>query len=112
MADTSGAGVAVDQNAPDASFDPSTINAVALTSVGTQQAASMWQWMFGYTVLFIILWLINKSRIGHTAIYYSLLLMIVFTLVSHPREIADAMAVFGTSLRRPSPGLAGQTHTT
>lgn len=92
---------------------PFSTNAAYIeTSLGSQGASSMYAWVMGYTVMWVLLWLMNKTRIGHAAIYYSLMLMIVFTLVTHPQEIADALKVFGTTVTTSTPAKALKTIST
>ena len=91
MADTTGVG--------SANVGPYTGNVALSVTSGTQSTSGMWAWILGYVMLIVMLWLLNKSRIGHATIYYSLVLMIFFTLVTHPQEITGALAVFGTTLK-------------
>lgn len=57
---------------------------------------SAFAWLFAWLLLGVILTLLNRTRLGHTAIYYTLLLLIFFVLVSNYRFITNALAPFST----------------
>lgn len=40
------------------------------------------QWLMAWAVLILVLWLFNKTKIGHVLIYYSLVLLIIFVIVT------------------------------
>jgi hypothetical protein len=51
-----------------------------------------YQFIAGWVLLFIILVFINKSRVGHVLIYYSLLLMILLVIVTEYAQIAPLLS--------------------
>jgi hypothetical protein len=50
-----------------------------------------YQFVAGWVLLFILLIFINKSRVGHVLIYYSLLLMILLIVVTEYAQIAPLL---------------------
>jgi hypothetical protein len=97
MADTSGSGA-------DATATLTPANVALSYSPGTQGADTMWKWISGWIILLIILWGINRTRLGHTVMYYSLCLMILFTLVSQYKEVGQYLSVFsGPALSKLTP---------
>lgn len=78
------------------------------TSNGPQQTGpggeyTSFQWVMAWFILFILLAFFNKTRIGHLILYYALLLMIVFLLVTNAGWFASILAPF----RSLGPGLSG-----
>ena len=61
---------------------------------------SAYAWLLAWGVLLATLTLINRTRIGHAAIYYGLLLMLFFVIVSNYRFVATALAPFNTLPQR------------
>lgn len=59
-------------------------------------APSAYAWLLAWAVVLATLALINRSRIGHAAIYYALCLMLFFVIVSNYRFIATSLAPFQT----------------
>lgn len=53
-------------------------------------------WLLAWGVILAFLTLVNRTRIGHAAIYYGLLLMLFFVIVSNYRFIATSLAPFQT----------------
>lgn len=51
-------------------------------------------WLVAWGVMIAILTLVNRTRVGHAAIYYGLLLMLFFIIVSNYRFITTALAPF------------------
>ena len=51
-------------------------------------------WLVAWGVLIAILTLANRTRIGHAAIYYGLVLLLFFVIVSNYRFITTALAPF------------------
>lgn len=60
------------------------------------QAPSAYAWLLAWGVLLATLTLINRTRLGHAAIYYGLVLMLFFVIVSNYRFVATALAPFNT----------------
>lgn len=61
-----------------------------------QAPASAYAWLLAWGVMLAFLALVNRSRIGHAAIYYALLLMLFFVIVSNYRFIQTSLAPFQT----------------
>lgn len=57
-------------------------------------AVSGYAWLLAWGTLAVILTLINRTRLGHAVIYYGLVLLIVFILLSNYRFIANALLPF------------------
>lgn len=57
------------------------------------------QWLLGWIVMIVLIIVINKSRLGHVIIYYSLWLMLIFLLVSQGPGIGKVLGSIG----QPSP---------
>ena len=51
-------------------------------------------WLVAWGVLIAILTLANRTRLGHAAIYYGLVLLLFFVIVSNYRFITTALAPF------------------
>lgn len=49
---------------------------------------STYAFLAGWVLLIVILMFVNRSRLGHVIIYYSLLLIILFILVTEYQQIA------------------------
>lgn len=45
----------------------------------------------GYIVAFLLLYFVSKSKLGHALIYFTLLLVLVFTLLVNYRQIDKVM---------------------
>lgn len=58
--------------------------------------ASAYAWLLAWGVILAVLALINHTRIGHAAIYYTLLLLLFFVLLSNYRFIQTSLAPFQT----------------
>jgi hypothetical protein len=69
-----------------ASNKPST-NPAVYTDIG-----SGFKWVLAYTIAIVIFVLIAKFKAGYTAIYYSLLLCLLFLLVTQARFIYNALS--------------------
>lgn len=52
----------------------------------------MFNFILGWAVMIAILTLINRTRIGHVIIYYSLLLAILLILVTEYKKLAPLVA--------------------
>lgn len=50
-----------------------------------------YQFVAGWILLFVILTFVNKTRIGHVIIYYSLLLIILLILVTEYQQIVPIL---------------------
>lgn len=57
-------------------------------------AGTAFAWLLAWTVMGIILWALNRTRIGHLVIYYLLVLMIVLLLVTNAGWFAQALQPF------------------
>ena len=66
----------------------------SLTEHAAPQHYDGYAWLVAWGVMIAILTLVNRTRIGHAAIYYGLLLMLFFIIVSNYRFITTALAPF------------------
>lgn len=57
-------------------------------------AGTAFAWLLAWTVMGVILWALNRTRIGHIVIYYLLVLMIVLLLVTNAGWFAQALQPF------------------
>ena len=55
-------------------------------------AAAAWAWLLAFAVLGFLLWLVNKTKIGHVILYYLLVLATISTAVMNYRWISSALA--------------------
>lgn len=78
-----------------ASFQPQNVATTA--TIGAQGSASMWSWIVGWSIMLVVMWGINKTRIGHTIIYYSLCMMILFTLLTQYQQVNSYLGIFGSA---------------
>lgn len=57
---------------------------------------SAFQWIVGWTVLILLLFLFAKTRIGYLFIYYGLMLSVIFLTVTQWRWFAGVLAPFSS----------------
>lgn len=90
-------------------IDTQTFTSVQLqfqqgTADTTPKASGGWdeafKWLLAWAVMLTILFLLNKTKFGHVAIYYGLWLLLVFLLVSQADWLKNALA----PLQQPAPG--------
>lgn len=55
-----------------------------------------YKWIVAWLVAIVILSLLNKTRLGHVAIYYWLWLLIIFLFVTQYQYIVGALGPLGT----------------
>lgn len=72
------------------------------SSTTTGGNASTFQWLLAWAVVIVLASLANKTRIGHTLMYYGLWLLLLFLLVTQYKFIAAALAPVGQPI--PSTG--------
>lgn len=72
---------------------PSGTGAGALDTTGP---ATAYAWLLAWLLVILVLALANRTRIGHTLIYYALVLALVFLIVTQAQWFAAALAPFGT----------------
>ncbi len=53
-----------------------------------------WRWLVAWTVLALLLILVNRTRLGYVATYYGLILMLAFLIFTQFKFFADALAPF------------------
>lgn len=70
------------------------------TDAGT--ADSLARWVIAWAAGILIIWLLNKSRWGHTIIYYTLVLMLVFLALTQYQWIAWVLQPFSHIGAAPS----------
>jgi hypothetical protein len=56
-----------------------------------QSENNVFTFLLGWALMIVILMLVNKTRLGHVIIYYSLLLAILFILVIEYQSIAPLL---------------------
>ena len=64
------------------------------------QGASAFAWLLAFAVVIFILWLLNKTRIGHALLYYLLALAVISLLLINYRWLAGVLSPltqFGSS---------------
>lgn len=80
----------------------STTFATATTGTGTGsdtgENASTFRWLLAWAIVIVLAGLANKTRIGHTLMYYMLWLLLLFLLVTQYRYIANALAPVGSPI--------------
>lgn len=76
--------------AMNATKDP---NAIATDTTGSvaDNEASTFNFILGWTLLILILFFVNKTRLGHVIIYYSLLLIILLILLTEYQQIVPIL---------------------
>lgn len=67
---------------------------------GNQQAdpsvTTAFQWLLAWAVFLAIMAILNRTRIGHAAIYYTLLLCVLFLVVTQYAWLSAALLPFKT----------------
>ena len=61
-----------------------------------QGQPSAYAWLLAWAVLLATLTLINRTKLGHAAIYYGLVLMLVFVILSNYRFVQTALNPFSS----------------
>jgi len=78
------------------------------SDAGGSSTFSSFQWIVAWLVLLILLALLNRTKFGHVLIYYSLVVMLIFLLVTNYKWFAGVMAPFRTLTPALNPaGAAG-----
>lgn len=72
------------------------------SSDATSSNASTFQWLLAWAVVIVLASLANRTRIGHTLMYYGLWLLLLFLLVTQYKFIAAALSPVGQPI--PSMG--------
>lgn len=57
-----------------------------------QTENNVFLFLLGWAVMIVLLMLINKTRLGHVAIYYGLLLLIFFVIVTEYKQLAPLVS--------------------
>ncbi len=57
--------------------------------------AYTFRWLLGWGVILALLSFANRTRFGHTLIYYTLVLMLVFLIVTQYAFFARVLSIFG-----------------
>ena len=68
----------------------------AANSGPKQGKPSAYAWLLAWGVLLATLALINRTKLGHAAIYYGLVLMLVFVILSNYRFVQTALNPFNS----------------
>jgi hypothetical protein len=83
-------------------------SATGASSATGQQGVPAWQqdwrWLVAWSVLALLLILINRTTIGRVATYYALALMLAFLIFTQFKFFADALAPFSELGPGVSPG--------
>ena len=87
-------GSTVAGHANDASSAGPGVESVSPATVAAPQHYDGYAWLVAWGVMIAILTLVNRTRIGHAAIYYGLILILFFIIVSNYRFITTALAPF------------------
>jgi hypothetical protein len=85
--------------------------ATAKTTTGQQGIPAWqqdWRWLVAWTMLALLLILLNRTQVGRVATYYALVLMIAFLIFTQFRFFADALAPFAELGPGLSPGQGPQ----
>jgi hypothetical protein len=59
--------------------------------MNTDNTSSVFNFMVGWGLMIALLTLINKTKLGHVLTYYSLLLFILFILVTQYKKLAPLL---------------------
>jgi hypothetical protein len=59
--------------------------------MNTDSTSSVFNFMVGWGLMIALLTFINKTRLGHVLIYYSLILFILFVLVTQYKKLAPLL---------------------
>jgi hypothetical protein len=84
--------------APQATFDETRINKAAANRANS--SSGFYAWLLSYTVIIVILAVINRTRIGHTIIYYSLALLLLLQLVLNYNWFVTALSPITNMIAR------------
>jgi ABC-type polysaccharide/polyol phosphate export permease len=68
-----------------------------VTPTGDEQA-NTFKWLIGWLVVIVLACLANRTRIGHTFIYYGLWLLLVFLIVTQYKFIVAVLGPVGSPL--------------
>lgn len=74
---------------------PGTPGGFTGVPTGGERGSKTYQWVIGWILLIALLALANQTETGHTVIYYALVLVLVFLLVTQYSFIAGALAPVG-----------------
>jgi hypothetical protein len=84
------------------------VNTVTQIVTNQQTVQSAYRYLAAWTVILVVLFLMAKTKIGYTAIYYVLVLAIVFLLITQYQAIQTVIApASGTVNQAPSPAHGG-----
>jgi hypothetical protein len=61
-----------------------------------QTENNVFLFLLGWAVMIVLLMLINKTRLGHVMIYYGLLLLIFFVIVTEYKQLAPLISSIQT----------------
>lgn len=67
------------------------VKTVEVSYGGSSAVGSAYAQLLAWVVLGVFIWLINKTRVGHTIIYYSLVLMLFLLVVTQYQQIAASL---------------------
>jgi len=95
--DVAASGAPAEASAPSGANGASSgASDTAATGLAGSGNVSAYSWLLAWGVLLAVVTLINKTRIGHAAIYYALLLTLFFVVLSNYRFIQTALIPFAS----------------
>lgn len=93
--DVASSGAPAEASAPSSGTTGGTSDTAATGLAGSGNV-SAYSWLLAWGVLLALLTLINKTRVGHAAIYYALVLTLFFVVLSNYRFIQTALIPFAS----------------
>lgn len=88
---TPGAG-AMQQTATHDTTGQAQQNTLAADAPTVSPAVGIMRWVIAWAVVIMVLALINRTRLGHTLIYYALALMLLLLLVTQYKWVANVLS--------------------
>jgi hypothetical protein len=73
---------------------------IEVEETGQDDNENTFRWLVGWAVVIVLAALANRTRFGHAFLYYSLMLMLIFLVVTQYRFIIAALGPVG----QPIPG--------
>lgn len=76
-------------------FTPPPHTPGSFTGGSGPQGPATYKWVLGWVLVILLLAVANQTETGHTIIYYALVLVLVFLLVTQYQFIAQALSPVG-----------------
>lgn len=80
-------------------MQPNTIQTIQTSD---QTPGGAYRYMIAWLLIFVVLVLLNKTKMGHTVIYYTLVLAILLLLLTQYQAIASILAPLQPGGKAPS----------